>query len=144
MGKNKYQKNKFLDVTVGNYSVKKNGEINVPFSFHDARFLIDNIPDNKLQGRKFELDIDNENSFCAFNKLVFNEYKIINNAFNDGAFCMGAEFYLKENSRYEAVFEMECFKPKSNTTIYEYLKINCKSIVFMSDECENTEFPPQF
>ncbi len=141
MGKNKYQKNKFLGVTVGDYSVMKTGKINVPFSFHDANIINENADIKEEKGELFVLKLDSEGSFCAFDSVVFHDYVIKQNRPINDAWCMYAEFYLLDNGRYKAIFNTD--HNIDNQEEHESIDfiIDAKSIEFKSDDY-GTKFPP--
>ena len=130
---------------IDGFNIKNGGEIDVRFSFHDAVFLNDDLVEDDLKGKKLILKLDIEGGFTSFNTIVFNDYIVKQNAHIKDVWCLYSNFYIKDNGRYEAVFETEYFKPKKTNEIFI---INAKSIDFIEEKSsyntEKIEFPAQY
>ncbi|MBQ9532319.1 MAG: hypothetical protein IJR70_09640 [Eubacterium sp.] len=120
------------------FQVLNTGEINVPFSFHDAIILNENLSENN--GAKLILTLDNEGSFTSFNKIIFNDYIIKHNTEIKGVWCLDSRFFIKENGRYETTLEIQAINKNTNhTNIWKNstLVINSKSIEFFGVDSLN-------
>ena len=131
------------------FQVLNTGEINVPFSFHDAIILNENL--SEKNGAKLILTLDNEGSFTSFNKIIFNDYLIKQNTEINGVWCLYSKFFIKDNGRYETTLEIQAINKNTNhTNIWKNstLIINSKSIEFVGIDSFNNNvyecFPEQY
>ncbi|MDD6728564.1 MAG: DUF4085 family protein [Eubacteriales bacterium] len=116
--------------TKHNQITDKNYIDNDLINLHDCQIISNDFPDARSQGKHILL-LDNSGSMSNINKIVIDNYTVLENCKLKNAWCIAEELYKLDNGRYE-LHLLTQYITKHNEEL-NYLTVKCKHIEFVGN-----------